>query len=225
LMATHAYLQWAFPASVPEGKTLDHYDVCWTPGTVIALGGESECPNAATTQKTYSAISSLTAGTQYFWKVRAGFTDGTTSYYSSALPFRTDTRLSAYWPMDEAGGTTTANVSGKGNLGNLKNGASFAAGLLGNALKFDGTDDYADMGNNGALQLDGPLSVSIWVKGEGVPTSGDSGLLNLGLLNYAVTYHTNSNVYFYIGTGTNEVHAALAPDVWHHVVGTFDGTT
>ncbi len=225
LMSTHAYLEWSAPSAVPEGKTLDHFDVCWATGTVIALGDESECPNTATTQKTYSAIKSLTAGTQYFWKVRAGYTDGTTSYYSSALPFRTDNRLAAWWPMDETGGTTTADASGKGNLGNLKNGTSFVAGLNGNALQLDGIDDYADMGSNVSLELDGPLSISAWVKGNGIPTSGDSGILNLGLLNYALTYHTDSSVYFYIGDGGNQVHAPMSPNVWHHVVGTFDGTT
>jgi hypothetical protein len=49
--------------------------------------------------------------------------------------------------------------------------------------------------------------------------------LNLGLLNYALTYHTNGSVYFYIGDGGNNLSTPMSPGAWHHAAGVFDGTT
>lgn len=225
LPPTRAFLLWSPPSAIPDGKAIDHYDVCWATGTVNDLGGQSDCPNAVAPKVTYSVIDPLQAGAQYFWKVRTAYTDGATSYYTSALPFLTDDSLVAWWRMDEGSGTIAADSSGKGHDGTLKNGASFAAGLNGSALRLDGTDDFADLGNNSDLQLTGPLTVSAWVHGDGTPTTSDSGILNLGALNYALTYHTNEQAYFYIGAGANNLHAAMGPYAWHHVAGVFDGTT
>jgi len=224
LPAMNAFLLWEAPSAVPEGKSIDHYDVCWANGTLFDLGGESDCPNAGATTKTYSSINSLQPSLLYFWKIRANYGDGTTSYYSSGLSFRTDDRLAGWWPMDEASGAVTADKTGKGNTGNLKNGATFTAGLVGNALQLDGIDDFADMGNSTGLQLGGPLTISAWVKSNGTPTAPDTALLNLGALNYALTYHTDAKIYFYIGGGGNSLSATMSPNAWHHIVGTFDGS-
>ena len=41
-----------------------------------------------------------------------------------------------------------------------------------------------------------------------------------------LTYHNNSKLFFYIGTGGNGLaHTQTLSDGWHHVVGTWDGTT
>jgi hypothetical protein len=67
--------------------------------------------------------------------------------------------------------------------------------------------------------------VTAWINGNGIPTSADSGIVNQGNLNYALTYHTNGRVYFYIGDGGNNLNAAASPGDWHQVAGIFDGTT
>jgi hypothetical protein len=225
LPPTHAFLLWSPPAAIPDGKVIDHYDVCWATGTVNDLGGQSECPNASAPVENHAVLRPLVAGTQYFWKVRAAYTDGATSFYTSALPFRTDDSLLGWWPMDEGSGAVITDTSGKGHQGALKNGAGFGSGLVGSALQCDGTDDYADLGSAASLNLAGALTVSAWVSANGIPASPDTGILNLGALNYALTYHSNGSVYFYIGNGGNNLNAPLSPNAWHHVTGVFDATT
>ncbi|MHC4143632.1 MAG: LamG-like jellyroll fold domain-containing protein [Planctomycetota bacterium] len=72
--------------------------------------------------------------------------------------------LVGYWPLDEGGGTTTADVSGNGNDGTL-NAPKWDAGKFGSALNFDGVDDYVDLGNPPILDFGtGDFTVSAWVK-------------------------------------------------------------
>lgn len=52
--------------------------------------------------------------------------------------------------------------SGNGNHGTI-NGATFVQGINGQALSFDGVDDYVDIGDNPSLRIDGPYTVEAWV--------------------------------------------------------------
>src|SRR5205823_6094894 len=70
---------------------------------------------------------------------------------------------SAGYAFNESSGTTTADTTGHGITGTLVNGATFTtAGKYGNALALDGVNDYVDLGNPGALQLTGSMTVSAW---------------------------------------------------------------
>jgi hypothetical protein len=182
---------------------------------------DSECPGGATGSKTHAVLDSLTAGSAYLWKVRALFEDGGISPWSAVGSFATDNSLVAWWRLNG-----NAVDSGPAGLdGTIQNGAGFAAGLEGQAFNADGVDDCIDLGNASALRLSGPLTVSAWINGNGVPTTADSGIVNHGSLNYALTHHTNGRVYFYIGDGGNNLNAGTGPGAWHHIAGTFDGTT
>lgn len=70
--------------------------------------------------------------------------------------------LATWLPFDEGSGTTTADGSGNGNAGTLNNMASTAwiTGNLGNALAFDGANDYVRI-NNG---LPASFTISCWIK-------------------------------------------------------------
>jgi len=56
--------------------------------------------------------------------------------------------LVGYWKMDEGGGTNTVDASGYGNSGTLSASATWQAGKLNQAVKFDGfsSNDYVDVG-------------------------------------------------------------------------------
>lgn len=49
------------------------------------------------------------------------------------------------------------------NHGTVMNGASFGPGKSGQAFKFDGKDDYIDMGNPPALQITGSQTIAMWI--------------------------------------------------------------
>ncbi|HTI71933.1 MAG TPA: LamG-like jellyroll fold domain-containing protein, partial [Candidatus Limnocylindria bacterium] len=75
-------------------------------------------------------------------------------------------------PLDELGGTSTANLFGGGNNGTLINNPSHAGGFVANCLCFDGTSQYVDVPDYPAINPGvGDLSLDAWVKRD--PTSGN----------------------------------------------------
>jgi len=99
---------------------------------------------------------------------RNGFFGG-----GAAIPEDTMTRgLVGYWDMDEGKGGIANDKSGNGNTGKLGSGTASAQpkwtqGKYGNALKFDGKDDYVGI-KNGALIANKPNStVEAWIKWDG----------------------------------------------------------
>ena len=60
---------------------------------------------------------------------------------------------------------TAYDRSGNANNGTLTNGPVRTEGKIGQALNFDGVNDYVDLGFPSALQLSGPgMDISAWVK-------------------------------------------------------------
>ncbi|MHC4594160.1 MAG: LamG-like jellyroll fold domain-containing protein, partial [Planctomycetota bacterium] len=81
--------------------------------------------------------------------------------------------LVGYWPLDEGGGTTTADASGNGSDGTLNGGPRWVEGKFGGALDFDGSDDHVNCGNSSILDFGtGDWTVSAWIKVATTP-SGD----------------------------------------------------
>jgi hypothetical protein len=81
--------------------------------------------------------------------------------------------LVGYWPLDKrdtpwtsATAATTKDRSGNGNTGTLTNmsqATSPVTGKIGQALKFDGVDDYIDAGTSSSVKPSFPFSVSTWI--------------------------------------------------------------
>ncbi len=69
-----------------------------------------------------------------------------------------------WWKFDEGSGTTTLDSSGNGNDGTIY-GATWIAGKYGNALQFDGVDDYVEVPYSSILDISGTIEISAWIKG------------------------------------------------------------
>ena len=68
--------------------------------------------------------------------------------------------LVGYWPGDG----TADDLSGNDNHGTLENGATFGAGIVGQAFSLDGIDDYVEIPfGNGSLGFSGNGTVGAWV--------------------------------------------------------------
>ena len=80
--------------------------------------------------------------------------------------------LVGYWPLNEGTGTAALDQSGNGNNGTLVNGPGWTAGLFGNALSFNGTNQYVNVADAASLDLPGPWTVSAWANLPTVPASG-----------------------------------------------------
>src|SRR3989344_5954676 len=73
--------------------------------------------------------------------------------------------LVGYWNFDEGTGTTAQGSSGNNNTGILTNGPTWTTGKIGQALNFDGVDDYVDVANESNFDFErtDSFSISAWV--------------------------------------------------------------
>jgi hypothetical protein len=141
--------------------------------------------------------------------------------------------LVARWTLNEAMGTTVADVSGNANTGTVY-GATWREDPSGFKLTFDG-DDFVAIANSGSLNVPASLTLALWNKsGPQQPWS------------YALAKpHNGEAGIYWIGTGSNETtlnvgvrHGAKDDDLtlvaydapfifdnrWHHIAMTFDGS-
>ena len=74
-----------------------------------------------------------------------------------------DSGLVARYCFDEPAGETVLDQSGHGHAGRVC-GAVRVPSPRGQALRFDGRDDYVDCGGPEGLQLSGDLTIEAWVR-------------------------------------------------------------
>jgi Concanavalin A-like lectin/glucanases superfamily len=106
-------------------------------------------------------LNNLAAGTLYHYQVSSKDSSGN-ARNSADLTFATnkaiDPGLVAYWPMDPGTGTILPDLSVNGHKGTLINGAVLTTA---GGVKFDGVNDYADVGK---FDVAGKaMTISAWV--------------------------------------------------------------
>jgi hypothetical protein len=150
--------------------------------------------------------------------------------------------VSGWWPMYEGSGQTVHDLSGKGNHGTLgstpgvdANDPTWIKGwLFGSALRFDG-NDFVRIPNSPALESQ-KVTVSAWVRGTGSPGTYryivGKGAKDCDSSSYGLFTSDNGGLRFYVTdtSGAWQTSGLVDPSVvwngkWHHVAGTFDGTT
>ena len=136
--------------------------------------------------------------------------------------------------FDEGSGTIAKDESGNENDGAI-HGATWATGISGEALSFDGRDDYINMGGNENLKMTNGLSVSVWVNmdtftptyqniiSDHAPNEVTEGSGKTLRFNYKTVQFIVGGVYGY-GTAKYVKHSFDYSTLgkWQHVVGTYD---
>jgi len=140
------------------------------------------------------------------------------------------------WHLDEGTGTNASDSSGNNNGGTIY-GATWAGsgnGMFGDALSFDGTDDYVEVADSSSLDLTGSITVEGWINltSFSQPATVAAKWKDTGGTNgrgYLLTVATDGTPRFYISTdGSNYPRAtgsALSLNTWYHLAGTYDGTS
>jgi len=103
----------------------------------------------------------------------------------------------------------------------------------GNALAFDGSNEYVEITDNDVLDITGPLTLEAWISVSSSPTTDNEGIISKFLSagnerSYSLDITTSDNLEFILSAnGTNE--AALtsssiitSADGWAHVAAVFD---
>ena len=149
-----------------------------------------------------------------------------------------------WWKFDDASGTTAVDSSGNGNDGTLNgndhghghgngNGGTdqWITGAVGGALDFDGRNDYINCGNDQSLGITGTqITVAAWVRWDSndawsaIAMRTSSGNWDDG---YGLYAHSDGTVNFYVTkyNRNRAVKAFSADGQWHHIVGTYDGSS
>jgi len=83
--------------------------------------------------------------------------------------------LVGLWHFDEGSGTTTADSSGKGNIGALVNSPVWAGGRFGKALSFNGS--FVNVGRGASLNIPGDITLEAWVNPAGVLQKSYAGII------------------------------------------------
>ena len=140
-----------------------------------------------------------------------------------------DEGLVAYWSFDDG----TAKDEAGGNNGTI-HGAKVVEGISGNALEFDGLDDYVDCGNDPSLRPSS-FTYELWVKrgmvgGASGFILGSDGQNNADCSDGTGIYmRPNGSINYVICNGNCNcgnrpaIHSYIEPDVWHHIVATYQG--
>jgi hypothetical protein len=141
------------------------------------------------------------------------------------------------WHLDEtgnntAGGYKDATVHGVNGTGfNMVAGSTDTIGVIGTAQTFDGATQYITMGQNTTgISGNVPRTIEGWVKGNST-TAGAAAfgwVPNIGTTNswYCINVLWNGSQYD-LGFQNHDVSASTSPSdqTWHHIAGTYDGTT
>jgi len=148
------------------------------------------------------------------------------------FPFN-DTGLVGYWKFDEGSGTIAKDSSGYNNDGTLVNGPTWVDGKFGKALKFDGVDDYVNVGHSESVNIVNAITIAAWVMFLRDPALDRySGILGKTYTDYK-GYNLQTGPYtgkllFTFGTGSAWINVqsntVFTTGRFYHVVGTFDGT-
>jgi hypothetical protein len=146
---------------------------------------------------------------------------------SFTLYTTSEPRPIAHWGFDEATGNIAVDSIG-GHNGTI-HGATWAIGVVAGALRFDG-GDYVEVSDEADFDITDALTVAAWVNLEavnaeyiGIITKGDS-TWRLSTLQAQRCFHFAVNDpqgAFHAVDGTTRV----GLNEWHHVVGTYDGTS
>jgi Concanavalin A-like lectin/glucanases superfamily len=131
--------------------------------------------------------------------------------------------LVSWWPGD-GNADDVQNV----NDGTLQGGATFAAGVVGQAFSFNGANAFVQAPENGSLDFNGPFTIDLWVNPNGSTPEGPlvskydfsgSNFLNTA---YEVSLWSAGVLQFGITCGNTTmlrrtVPNVLPPDVFSHV--------
>ncbi|MFO0891121.1 MAG: DUF4082 domain-containing protein [Isosphaeraceae bacterium] len=160
---------------------------------------------------------------------------GSGATVTATLPPASTTGLVGAYGFNEGLGTTLTDLSGNGNNGTISR-ASWAAGISGGALAFNGVDSWVTISNVGSLNLSSGMTLEAWVKPAAATSNWSTVVMKerTGGLAYALYGST-------VGTGPNAPSppaavvnrngtdysargsSTLPVDSWSFLAGTYDG--
>jgi hypothetical protein len=146
--------------------------------------------------------------------------------YPTIIKADITTGLVGWWKFDEGTGTTTADSSGNNNTGTLNNDPTWTTGKYGNAISFDGTNDYIYLASDTVST--NTITVCAWM----YPKVLNQWRMIIGNARFffGVSNANNSLALFSDSSKYNAVASAnnsISLNIWQHICGVrlSDGST
>lgn len=165
-----AYASHPFPEN--EIRKVDPTDTLkWLPGSGstshdVFFGKTNPPPLVKNQSDSIFIPDSLEHNTTYYWQINEKNSKGSTQGELWSFATKLEKGLVAYWNMDENSGNRIYDSSGYANTGTLFNmvNTAWVPGISGNALRFDGIDDFIVVPHHHSLDFDVEnFSISFWL--------------------------------------------------------------
>lgn len=139
----------------------------------------------------------------------------------------------AYWKLDEISGNGIIDSSGNGISGTLVNGPILVPGKVGDALDFNGVNNYVIISDTSSLSTNS-FTIEVWVYPRQVSSTGNyqhiiSKSTNPPVQGYCIEINPDGYFNFWSGDGSNADQLIspnkIIPNNWFFLVATYNGTT
>ena len=219
-------LQWT------AGMNAVQHDVYFGPDAAAVRAGTGDTFKGSQVTVSYTP-GPLSRGVAYYWRVDE--TIGGTKIAGDVWGFsvrpvlpKTDPALVGWYKLDNENSGSVVDYSGYDYYGVLRGNPRWVEGTYGDALDFDGADDFVNLGDPRDWPSGrSPRSLCGWAKTHTVAGGwrwiAAYGSPNTGL---AMFIGLNGTALYGGGYGDDIYRDGFwEPDVWHHICLTYDGTT
>ena len=203
-------------------------------GSMVNWNGSARTTTFVSATQLHAAIAATdiaaegTAAVTVFNPAPGGGTSGNSAFNVN------NPGLTGAYGMNEGTGSTIADTSGNGNTGQIQGAAWTTAGKYGNALSFNGSGSYVDLGNPPSMQTIGSMTWSAWVYITGNPpkdaqivarSNGTAGWAletssDTGARTFAIAMASNDN-------GQTHRYSKTKPtsNTWYYVAGVYNAAS
>ena len=139
-----------------------------------------------------------------------------------------DQYTAGYWSFEEGEGRLARDGGTNANDGELKNEPKWVNDTYGNALEFDGVNDYIEIDDDSSLDLVNGITIEAWINMDSL--TGDYQVVVAkwygGTQSYVLEFISNQRKFQLKMGNVGQCVSAneISLDTWHHVAGTYDGT-
>ncbi|MFC1788202.1 LamG-like jellyroll fold domain-containing protein, partial [Patescibacteria group bacterium] len=138
------------------------------------------------------------------------------------------TDIVSWWDADEADVNYSYDFISQGH-GTLKNGATYAAGKVGQAFSFDGVDDYVETDASSIFDVGDAFTIEAWINPSLL--RDHAGIVSKNIrgtgsgYTYMSTIYANGSMGFYTPASGWQYSSTdlITVGAWHHVAWVYDG--
>jgi hypothetical protein len=201
--------------------------------------GQTNFAQIATPAATNYNNSGLAAASTYNYRVRATDAAGNLSGYSAVASATTSNAPALAYPIlaygfNAGSGTTVTDASPNAITGSISGASWTTSGRYGDALSYNGTTSYVNVGNPTPLKLTGSMTLEAWVMATGVPADDGQIIAKSGSVSPSVGWQLKTSP----DTGVRTFAISISPDgsslvqrysttvvalnTWYHVAGVYN---